>query len=256
MRFKIFENKNLIQGISDSSFGSINEKRTIEFLESLGHKKISAKNIIWAEQVFSSNVHICQPKDFGKVIKNVDGLISNIPGQILSIVSADCLPILLFDPKKRVAGVLHGSRECLIKGIVKKAIDKMISVFGARPENILVGIGPHIRVCHYWLKEKTFQDLKNTKFKKYFKKRNDKIFFDLTKLAMSELLKLGIKKKNIEDCKICTFCQFQKYFSARKEQELPGTYKEKNSRFSSFLGLKQCFSLFLLNTPLFPRLCG
>ncbi|GEM_PF-1160804 len=251
MEFTIFKNKNIISGISDISFGSIDptpsdpkiskresEERAIKFLKSLGCKNINSKDLVWAEQVFSSNVHLCQKKDSGRVIKNVDGLISNIPGQILVIITADCVPILIFDQKQKVVANLHGGRKCLLRGIIKNAIKKMIKNFRSQPKQILVGIGPHIRKCHYWLREKTYQILKKTVFKKYFLKKKNKIYFDLTKLTLDELLKSGIEKKNIEDCQICTYCSYQKYFSARKEEEFPGIYKEKNPRFASFIGLK------------------
>lgn len=239
MQFEIFKNYNLIEGIPDASFGSINNKKAIEFLKSISYPKIGSKNLIWAQQVFSSNVRICKVKDSGKIVKGVDGLISNIPGQILAIITADCVPILLFDFKKRVVGALHGGRKCLIKGIIKEAVRKMKVNFNGDPRDFLVGIGPHIRKCHYWLKERTYQNLKNTSFKKYFLKKEDKIYFDLTKLTFDELLESGIKKRNIEDCKICTYYQYQKYFSARKEEEFPGIYREKDSRFASFIGLLQ-----------------
>jgi len=237
MQFEIFRNKNLIQGISDSSFGSINQKRAVKFLKSLGYKNISSKKIVWAEQVFSSKVHVCKVQDSGKIIRNVDGLISNLPGQILATVSADCVPILLYDPENKVVAALHGGRKCLTKGIIGEAISKMVSKFNSEPNEILVGVGPHIRKCHYWLKEKTYQNLKTTIFKKYFLKRKNKIYFDLTKLTFDQLLENGIKKSNIEDCKICTFCQFRKYFSAKKREEFPGIYQEKSPRIGSFIGI-------------------
>lgn len=238
MEFKIFRKHNLIQGISDNSFGSIRtSKQAIKFLKSLGYRNFNSKNLIWTENVFSSNVHICRPKDSGKTIKNVDGLISNIPGQILVSFSADCVPILLYDPKQKVIAVLHGGRKCLVRRIIENTIKKMIKNFDTNPRDILVGIGPHIRVCHYWLKKRAYKNLRNTKFKKYFKKKNNKIFFDLTKLTVEDLLKAGIKRKNIEDCKICTFCGYRKYFSARKQEEFPKVYKQKNPRFVTLICL-------------------
>lgn len=241
MQFKIFQNQNIIQGISERKFGSMvgknRNKKATRFLKSSGYK-IKNSDFVWAEQVFGKNVHICQRKDSGKIIKNVDGLISNIPGQILAIFSADCVPILLFDSKNKVVAALHGSRKSLTLGIIKETMGKMNLKFGTQPKDILIGIGPHIRKCHYFLKEKTYQELKDTPFKKYFLYKNQTIYFDLTRLTFDELLKLGVKRKNIEDCKICTFCNFQKYFSARKKEENQKIYKEKTIRFASFIGLE------------------
>jgi YfiH family protein len=237
MRFEIFKNHKLLQGVSEVKFGSMkNPNKAIKFLNSLGYGKLNLNDLVWAEQVFGKRVHICKKEDGGKKIKGVDGLITNLPNQILAIRSADCLPILIYDRDKRIVGALHGSRECLVKGIVEEAIGKMKKIFNSKPKDILVALGPHIRVCHYWLKEKTYQKLKKTKFKKYFVKRGNRIYFDLTKLALDKLLKLGIEKKNIEDCKICTFCNWRKFFSMRKKEANPKIYKEEPS-FGSFIGI-------------------
>ena len=244
MQFEILKNKNLIQGISENFFGSISgqrkdRKKAVNFLRSISSSVIRPQDLIFAKQVFGSEIHLCSSKDFGKIIKNVDGLISDIPGQILTIITGDCLPVLFFDPNNRAVGIIHGGRECLTKGIIKKTIKKMSFSFQSRPEEILVTIGPHIRKCHYWLKEKTFQKLKKTCFEKYFISKKRKIYFDLTKLALEQLLRAGIKRKKIEDCGICTFCSAGKYFSVRKKEELPFFYKKKKPRMASFIGLEK-----------------
>lgn len=245
MKFKILDSDNLIQGISDSFLGPVinpkenkkeSEKIIFSFLEKLGWPA-SNLNLVWAEQTFSSEVHICQKEDSGKVIKNVDALISNIPGQVLVIFSADCVPLLLFDSQNRVVAGIHGGRKCLTAGIIGRTIEKMASYFNSKPENIKVGIGPHIRVCHYWLKEKTFSTLKKTKFKKYFLKKEEKVFFDLTRLTFQELLKKGVEKENIEDCQICTYCHSENFYSARKQEEFPKIYSVKKPRFISLIGI-------------------
>jgi YfiH family protein len=237
MQFKILKNQNLIQGISEARFGSIrNSRKAIKFLRSIGYN-FEPKNLVWAEQVFSNRVHICKKEDGGKKIRGVDGLISSIPKQILIIKSADCLPILIYDRRKKVVAALHGGRECLVKGIIERAVEKMRKNFLSKSKDFLVAIGPHIRVCHYWLRKENYQKLKKKNFKKYFLKKKERIYFDLTKLAKDKLLKLGVRKNNIEDCKICTFCQAEKFFSFRKEKENPNFYSEKNPRFISFIGL-------------------
>ena len=237
MQFKIFP-KEIVQGVSETSFGSIkNPNRAIKFLKFLGYKKIKAKNLIWAEQIFNNKIHICQKKDGGKKIKGVDGLISNLPNQILVILSADCVPILIYDRENKVVAALHGARECLTKGILKNALKELREKFNSKSKNLLVGIGPHIRACHYWLREKIYQKLKKTKFKKYFLEKNRRVYFDLTKLVIDQLLKFGIKKGQIEDCKICTYCCAKRFFSYRKKKDDPKFYPEKKPRFASFIGL-------------------
>ena len=111
--------------------GKKRDNAVVKFLESVSHK-VAVRDIVWAQQVFGSKVHICKESDGGKIIKGVDGLITNIPGQILAVVSADCMPILIFDPVNNVVAALHGSRKSLISGIVPKALAKMVSKFNSK----------------------------------------------------------------------------------------------------------------------------
>jgi len=250
MQLKNLQNHNIIHGFSETSFGSMVSKKrdnaVVKFLESVSHK-VAVRDIVWAQQVFGSKVHTCKITDFGKIIKGVDGLISDIPGQILAVIAADCMPILIFDPVNNVVAALHGSRKSLISGIVPKALAKMVSRFNSKPRDILVGIGPHIRKCHYWLKPKTHRRLQSTSFKKYFVNKKGKTYFDLKKLALRDFLTSGIQKKNIQDCGICTFCDHRRYFSARKEEKRPYIYKTKHPRFAGFIGLKTVLTLKLSN---------
>ncbi len=243
MQFKIFKKTDfIVQGVSDNSFGSIagfkKDERSRKFLKSLDYK-IDIKNLVWAEQDFSGRVHVCRYGDSGKTVRKVDGLITDIPGQVLAIITADCLPIFLYDKKNNIVGLLHGGAKCLQKGIIERALKKMNFCFESKPQNILVAIGPHIKKCHYSLKKETQRKLEETKFKKYFVFKKNKAYLDLTKLAVDDLIKLGVKKKNIEDSGICTFCSAKKYFSHRKRCKNPDFYKEKYSRFASFIGLKK-----------------
>lgn len=246
LQFKIFRNKNIIYGISNSSHGSISQKgdtrqslkKAVLFLKEIGYKDVVSQNIIWAEQVFGARVHLCSGNDSGHIIKGVDSLISACPGQILAITTADCVPLLFYEPKCQVVAAIHGARECLIKGIVRKTINQMKKNFNIEPRNILVVIGPHIRSCHYWLKNKTYQRIRNTSFAAYFIAKEGNVYFNLTQLALDQLLNCGIRKENIEDCKICTFCNYRRYFSQRKKEETPKVYKEISPRFANFIGLK------------------
>ncbi|HHE67597.1 MAG TPA: threonylcarbamoyl-AMP synthase, partial [Candidatus Parcubacteria bacterium] len=253
MRFRIFKGYNLLQGVSDSSFGSISKKRAVSFLKSLDWQG-KKEDIVWAEQVFGSSVHLCRPSDSGKTIKNVDALVSENPGQVLAVVSADCLSLFLFDPKSKAIGLIHGSRRSLTRGIISKTLKEMEKSFLSDPKDILAAFAPHIRVCHYWLKQKTYKRLKNTRFKKYFVAKKGKVYFDLTRLALDELLRAGLKKENIEDCGICTFCRFKKFYSARKKEQNPLVYKERRPRFAAFFALKKPQLLDLREKKIFEKI--
>lgn len=231
--FKNFQKyKNIIHGVLERKEGSVNvfsdlenRNNVIRPLKKLGYR-VKIDNLIFAEQIHSSNVYFCSPNISGYIKFQTDGLISKTPGQILVIKTADCLPILIYSPKQKMVGVVHAGREGIIKGIIEKAI-KMFD----DDRFLIVGIGPHIRNCCYYLRGKTKKYYQIPKLRKYIQKRDNKLYFDLTQIVIDKLLKSGVKKENIEDCGICTFCQSERFYSARKME------KEKFPCFGSFIGL-------------------
>lgn len=232
--FKIFsKEKGIIHGILERKDGPVNfKKRTFEnilsSLSKLGFKEFSLENLIFAEQIHGKKVFIC-PKDFGGIIKlGVDALISRNKNQILVIKTADCLPILIFDKTKKQVSAIHAGREGLLKGI----IEETIKALKTNEDSLIVGIGPHIRKCCYFLRGKAKKILKEKKIQKFIEKRNKKYYLDLTAIALSQLLRLGVKKENIEDLGICTFCNDKNFYSFRHQEKMG-----KFFCFGSFIGL-------------------
>jgi hypothetical protein len=78
-----------------------------------------------------------------------DALITNVPGTALAILAADCAPLVLFDPVRRAAGVVHSGRVGTLRGAVPSTIDAMTAAFGSSPGDLLVGIGPAIGAASY-----------------------------------------------------------------------------------------------------------
>ncbi|HEY5649018.1 MAG TPA: polyphenol oxidase family protein, partial [Nitrospiria bacterium] len=78
-----------------------------------------------------------------------DALITDRPGVILTVRTADCVPLLLWDPGKKVSGAVHAGWRGSILEISEKTIRKMKQVFGSSPEDILAGIGPAASSCCY-----------------------------------------------------------------------------------------------------------
>lgn len=232
----------IVHGVLERKDGSVNpfsnpetEKNILKALEALDHNR-EVDNLIFADQVHSSNVHFCFPKTGGYIKLQADGLVSETPGQILVIKTADCLPILMYDPEQKRTAALHAGREGLVKGIIRRGVKVMM----ARGEDLIVGIGPHIRKCCYYLKEKRQHYTQDPKWQKYIEKREDRHYFNLTQVAFDQLEELGVKKENIEDCGICTFCSAERFFSARKKEVEPNFYEEKEGFpcFGTFIGLK------------------
>lgn len=242
-----FENlgkqRGLIHGVLERKDGSVNpfsnpktEENVLRALKKLNYER-GGGDLIFAEQMHTVNVFFC-PRDAGGYIKlNSDGLVSETPGQVLVVKTADCLPILMYGLRKKRVAAVHAGREGLMKGIIKEAL----KVLGSKGEDLIVGIGPHIRKCCYYLKEKHRQEFQEKGWRKYIEIKNGKRHLDLTRIAFDRLTEMGVKRENIEDCGICTFCEAERFFSARKRESQPNFYAREQERFpcfGTFIGLK------------------
>lgn len=161
------------------------------------------KNTVGMLQVHGNRVVVVDEKDIGKTISNCDGLITNTPGIAIRVSTADCIPLSLFDSTNNSIGLIHAGWRGLSKGIIKKAVKAMSSKFGTKPENLIVGIGPHICTKHYEVKSDVVK--KFDLFKGAIIKMKNKTYLDLEKVAIANLLECGVKNKNIKVSDTCTF---------------------------------------------------
>jgi len=185
---------------------------------------ITPESVVTVGSLHNSNVKMVSRKDTGKIIKDIDGLLTNEKNLFLSLTVADCLPVYLYDPRKEVVGLLHGGWKGVAKDILVGAVEKISANFGSCAEDILVAIGPGISQCHFEIKEDVLVNFSPFLLKKTLIKRDKKMFLDLKKIVQIQLLGLGLKKENIEISPDCTFCLHDKYFSYRREKsEIPKT---------------------------------
>ncbi len=268
--FKNLNKYKLINGVTYRNFGSIdisNPKSTSKlanFISKSFGKKINSQNIIFVQQVHESKIHICSDeapqaythsifrsfgraksaeanfakagKDKSKIIPEVDALVTCKPGLVLVIRTADCIPVLLFDPQKKVVAAIHAGRRGLLENIIPKTVNILKNKFNCTTKNILVGIGPYIKKCCYEVGSDVENEVKKVypdSWKNFLQKRNNKLYLDLEKIIYKQILGFGIKKENIEDINLCTSCRNNLFFSYRKSK----TKEEKNKRLATFVGL-------------------
>ncbi|HKF04693.1 MAG TPA: peptidoglycan editing factor PgeF [Candidatus Sulfotelmatobacter sp.] len=178
-----------------------------------------------------------------------DGLITALPEVLLAIQTADCLPIVIVDPKHRAVGVFHAGWRGTVKRIVEKGVGEMVRCFGSRPKDMKAAIGPGIQGCCYEVGEEV-----RTKFESQFSygaslfrevKESDpvrekypllfltarapghselpkRIFLDLVEANRQQLIAAGVLKKNIETSSLCTNCHPETLFSYRAEKGKTG----------------------------------
>ena len=147
-----------------------------------------------------------------------DGLVTDIPGVALVIFSADCLPVLLYDPVRRVIAAVHAGWRGTAAGIVERAMEKM-AFYGCRSEDILAAIGPGISQCCF----ETHEDVPNamtaalgvraTPFLSPIE--NGKFKVDLKGINAMRLERVGLRPEHISVSTECTACLPDKYWSHR-----------------------------------------
>lgn len=156
----------------------------------------------------------------GELLENpfpfgVDGLVSDVPGIALGVFTADCTPVLLYDPKREAVGAVHSGWRGTTQHITKKAIDLMMEKYGCDPKDIKVLIGPSIKECCFEIKSDAEKILREAYPKlDFIKIRDGRMFADTTSCIESDLYALGIT--DIDICPTCTCCRNDLLFSHRK----------------------------------------
>ena len=177
-------------------------------------KKIGCKKnkIMLLNQIHSNKFYFLKNKPKKKLLG--DGLITNKKNLALGILTADCAPVLIVDPQKKIIANTHVGW----KGAYKKILSKIINNFKKKGSNInklIVIIGPCIGINSYEVKE----DFKKRFLKKdrlnikYFKKFNNKMHFNLAAYIRSQIVSFGVK--NIETINKDTFPKKNNFFSSR-----------------------------------------
>lgn len=182
-----------------------------------------------AELVFSSQVHgdvvrAVTSADAGKGLDrsadyDADGLVTDVPGLALTVFGADCLPVLLYDPERRVVAAVHAGWRGTALGIVNRAVEQMCAHYGSAAEHILAAIGPGIDKCCF----ETHEDVPNAMTEAMGAAAlpfievlpSGKFRVDLKGLNAKRLLQGGLLPEHIAVSGDCTVCRSDKYWSHR-----------------------------------------
>jgi YfiH family protein len=167
----------------------------------------------------------------------------------LGIQTADCLPIILVDPKRHAVGVLHAGWRGTVKRIVEKGVGEMLRRFGSRPRDLKAVIGPGIHGCCYEVGTEVRQQFESqfvyaSKLFREVEERDPvrekypmlfltarppghsalpkKIFLDLVEANRQQLLAAGVPAKSIEASPLCTNDRTDLLFSYRAEKGRTG----------------------------------
>ncbi|HVA96429.1 MAG TPA: peptidoglycan editing factor PgeF [Candidatus Acidoferrales bacterium] len=203
--------KKITHGISTKEFGSIKNVESLQ-IDRDGLTKFAADlgitdAVVCMKQIHGGSVSIIENTNRLQ-ISETDALITDKKHTPLAVLTADCLPILLYDPEKNVVGIAHAGYRGLLQHVIENTVKQLVTHFKSDPNDIIIGIGPSIeRDCYEVGKElvQKFQE-EFPSFDDIFAEKDGKYFLDLRKVAEQCLLKEGILKEHIEIMDVCTKC--------------------------------------------------
>ncbi len=149
-----------------------------------------------------------------------DAMITNARGIAIGVETADCVPILLFDPGISAVAAVHAGWRSTVKKIVQKAVGRMRDEFGSDPSKMIAAIGPAIGPECYEVDEPVMASVRNAFpfWKDVATSRgNDSWNLDLVKTNMLELAQTGLAEGNIHSVGMCTSCRKDLFYSFRAE---------------------------------------
>ena len=243
--FESFEGAPLIHGaftrlggVSRGDFASLNVGRTVgddpadieanhqTIYRALG---VPAEAVVTVRQVHSDRVVAVSLGDGGKSLGEADALISNVPGLLLLLRFADCVPVFLYAPRQGAVGLAHAGWQGTAKEIAAKTAQAMISTYGCQPEENLAGLGPAIGPCCFDVGAEVLQAVQGKPWaEEVLSTRENKTYLDLWRANALQLQEVGLRQ--IEYSCLCTSCLLEEFYSHRAE-------KGHTGRFAAVIGL-------------------
>lgn len=218
-------------GVSDGIYSSMNlrfncddKKENVEknFEILCGGIDVDLKTAVLSKQVHEDKIVNVGKNDCGNGIffenrfVSADGLITNEPDVALITFYADCVPIYFLDKKRKVISLVHSGWRGTVLKIANKAVDKLRTDYHSAPEDILVGIGPSIRKCHFEVGNDVAEIFQKEFGEDVVNYSTEKAYVDMQRAIIKTLVACGIQRKNITDSGICTYCNSDFLFSHRK----------------------------------------
>jgi YfiH family protein len=225
-------------GYSQAPFASLNVSYGIgdEDIAVARNRELISGIMGTGEMTYIRQVHGCEIAVLGGDQKTenspvaprpfiADAVVTDRSEKYLVIQVADCQSVLMYEPVRRVVANVHSGWRGSIQNIIGCTVDAMKQHFGCSPDDILAGIGPSLGPCcaefiHY-----------ETEIpKEFWGYKDPDDHFDFWAISCDQLIKAGVRERNIESSQMCTRCRTEEFFSFRAEKT--------TGRFASVIGLK------------------
>lgn len=190
------------------------------YLRALGHREFSVPE---THQIHGAVVH-CIP-GAGPLRLEGDAFLTDRPGCVCHVRTADCVPILLSDPTRRVVGAVHSGWRGLAAGVIAAAIARLRAAYQVRPGDLRAAIGPAIGPCCYDIGEDVISALERAAFpidRVACVSGGSKWRLDLVRCAVLEFERQGVPPTQIDMAGVCTHCVPEGFHSYRRDRSDPG----------------------------------
>jgi len=217
---KPWSSLNLATSVGDSRESVIENRRRITKCLLLQEDSIFD---VW--QVHSNRViHAEDSRKLDQPHQKADSIITNKPNVTIMMLFADCVPIMLYDPKNNVAALAHAGWQGTLNGVVGETVKSMQEKYACKPEDLVACIGPSICVDHYEIGKDVAEEVERSfnNTEQILIKKDGKIHLDLRVANQIILKKYGVKK--IQNSNICTACNTSDWYSHRAEEGKTGRF--------------------------------
>ena len=229
-------------GVSDGAFSSLNlsfhvrddaeavRANRVLLAEALG---CGPQDFVCARQPHGEEIAVVGAEDHSRgafgpddEFSTADALITSEPGAMLMCFSADCPPVLLFDPARGAAGVAHSGWRGTVRGIAGKTVSRMQGEYGTRPEDLIACIGPGIGACCFEVGAVVLDAVENDMplIRPCIEHRDGRAFLGLHQAIRLQLLRAGVDEDRIEVSDACTHCRTDIFYSYRAESGRTGRF--------------------------------
>jgi YfiH family protein len=214
-------NSHSSEGEFTLSYSSLPDRTKIEHNRSLLAEamEIEKSKLFLPSQVHKTRIVHVTSSTAREELMETDALVSNEPGIGIAVMSADCVPILLFDQKNNAIAAVHSGWRGTVARILEKTLHTMSDIFGSRGQDLLAGIGPSVCQDSYEVGEEVVEAVDKAfsrNMELLIPQQNNKAKLDLWKANKIQLMEFGVPESQIEISNLCTVKNNMHFFSARK----------------------------------------
>lgn len=183
--------------------------------------KINRNKIFYLKQIHSDKVVCVEAQTNLKDLPEADALITDCKNTIIGVRTADCLPLLVYDPVQNVVAAIHAGYRGVLNKVIQNTFSIMQNKYGCDPKNFLIALGPSICIQHYEVGDEVIREFKKVYGENFVCKKfpSGKFHLDVKAIVRLILQDSAVPEAQISNINFCTFEHENLLYSHRRDQE-------------------------------------